>query len=65
VVDSELRVIGGVLIGRPLPLGDGVDGNDVPFRSSFPYVASPHDGFTSAPKRTEPPHSPTPAENPS
>jgi hypothetical protein len=65
VVDSELRVIGGVLIGKPLPLGDGVDMNDVPFRASFPYVAAPHDGFTSAPKRTEPTHPETPAENPS
>jgi hypothetical protein len=65
VVDAELRVIGGVLIGKPLPLGDGVDGNDKPFRASFPYVASPHDGFNSAPKRTEPTHPATPAENPS
>jgi hypothetical protein len=65
VVDAELRVIGGVLIGKPLPLGDGVDGNDKPFRASFPYVASPHDGFNSAPKRTEPQHPQTPAENPS
>src|SRR3954471_23715377 len=40
VVDSELRVIGGVLIGKPLPLGDGVDHNDKAFRSSFPYVAA-------------------------
>jgi hypothetical protein len=65
VVDAELRVIGGVLIGKPLPLGDGVDRNDKPFRASFPYVAAPHNGFDSAPKRTEPTHSATPAENPS
>ena len=26
-------------------LGDGVDGNDKQFLSSFPYVASPHSGF--------------------
>jgi hypothetical protein len=26
-------------------LGDGVDGNDKPFMSAFPYVASPHSGF--------------------
>jgi hypothetical protein len=26
-------------------LGDGVDGNDKPFMTSFPYVASPHSGF--------------------
>jgi Domain of unknown function (DUF4331) len=65
VVDAELRVIGGALIGKPLPLGDGVDRNDKPFRASFPYVASPHDGFNSDPKRTEPTHPATPAENPS
>ena len=65
VVDAELRVIGGALIGKPLPLGDGVDRNDKPFRASFPYVAAPHDGLRSDPKRTEPPHAATPAENPS
>jgi hypothetical protein len=65
VVDSELRVVGGALIGKPLPLGDGVDQNDVPFRSTFPYVAPPHSGFDSQLKRVEPMHSGTPAENPS
>jgi hypothetical protein len=65
VVDSELRVIGGALIGKPLPLGDGVDQNDVPFRSTFPYLAPPHSGFDSQLKRVEPMHSGTPAENPS
>ncbi|MBT8494962.1 MAG: DUF4331 domain-containing protein, partial [Deltaproteobacteria bacterium] len=25
-------------------LGDGVDGNDLPFADSFPYLASPHSG---------------------
>jgi Domain of unknown function (DUF4331) len=65
VLDIELRVIGGYLIGKKLPLGDGVDRNDVPFASSFPYVASPHAGFDSELKRGEPTHDPTPAENPS
>jgi hypothetical protein len=63
VVDIELRVIGGELIGKHLPLGDGVDQSDVPFLSSFPYVAAPHDGFDAALKRTEPTHSPTPAKD--
>ena len=27
-------------------LGDGVDGNDKAFMAAFPYVASPHSGFT-------------------
>ena len=26
-------------------LGDGVDGNDVPFLSGFPYVGTPHQGY--------------------
>src|SRR5438876_4440959 len=30
-------------------LGDGVDANDVPFRTSFPYVALAHDGTSSVP----------------
>ena len=62
VVDIELRVIGGFLKGNKLPLGDGVDQNDVPFRATFPYVALPHAGFDSELKRTEPTHPPTPAD---
>jgi hypothetical protein len=65
VVDIELRVIAGALLtedqgGKQVPLGDGVDQNDKPFRSSFPYVALPTDGFTGSQKRTEPPHAPVP-----
>ena len=30
------------------------------FRSSFPYVALPTDGFTGLTKRTEPAHAPVP-----
>ncbi len=62
VVDIELRVIGGFLKGNKLPLGDGVDGNDVPFRATFPYVALPKAGFDSQLKRLEPVHAPTPAD---
>jgi hypothetical protein len=70
VLDIELRVIGGYLIppdqgGKKLPLGDGVDANDVPFLTSFPYVAPLKSGFDSSLKRDEPKHDPTPAENPS
>ena len=54
VVDIELRVFGGFLKGNKLPLGDGVNQNDKPFRATFPYVAAPNDGFNSQPKRTEP-----------
>ena len=67
VVDIELRVIGGFLLpedqgGKKLPLGDGVDMNDKPFLSSFPYVAPPTPGYDSDPKRTEPGHEPTPGQ---
>jgi len=65
VVDISLRVVGGYLTGNKLPLGDGVDHNDVPYRTTFPYVALPHDGFDSAPKSTLPAHDPTPADSPS
>jgi hypothetical protein len=30
-------------------LGDGVDANDKSFRTTFPYLALPHDGFNSVP----------------
>jgi hypothetical protein len=62
VTDVELRVIAGFLKGNKVPLGDGVDQNDVPFLDAFPYVAPPHSGYDSQPKRTEPGHEPTPAQ---
>jgi Domain of unknown function (DUF4331) len=62
VTDISLRVVGGFLKGNKLPLGDGVDANDVPFRSTFPYIAPPHDGFDARLKRDEPKHDPTPAD---
>ena len=62
VTDIELRVVAGFLKGNKVPLGDGVDQNDVPFLDSFPYVAPPHNGFDSQLKRTEPTHEPTPAQ---
>lgn len=51
VVDVELRVAAGYLLGEEFQngangqLGDGVPSNDVPFLTSFPYVAPPHQGF--------------------
>ncbi|HEX2138018.1 MAG TPA: DUF4331 domain-containing protein [Microvirga sp.] len=66
VVDIELRVIAGALLSPPknVPLGDGVDRNDKPFRSQFPYVALASDGFNSQLKRTEPQHDPVPQPPP-
>ena len=61
-VDIELRVIAGALLSPPknVPLGDGVDVNDKPFRAAFPYVPLANDGFNSTIKRTEPQHAPVP-----
>ena len=44
VIDITLRAAAGVLVGVNNTLGDGVDRNDVPFRTSFPYLAFPHSG---------------------
>jgi hypothetical protein len=61
VVDIELQVVAGLLKGNKVPLGDGVDRNDVPYLSTFPYEAAPHSGFDSAPStRVEPGHAPVP-----
>ena len=60
VTDIALRVVAGVLVGgfNISPnnlLGDGVDRNDRPFQSTFPYVAPPHQGFDHRHHRVEPP----------
>ncbi len=65
VTDIELRVIGGALLkpedgGKQLPLGDGIDTNDKPFRAGFPYVALPDSGFDAKFGRIEPAHAPVP-----
>jgi hypothetical protein len=54
VTDVALRVVAGVLVpafnkSPNNALTDGVDANDKPFLSSFPYVALPHQGFESRP----------------
>ena len=45
VIDIDERVVAGELVGHKLPLGDGVDANDVSNLSSFPYVAPPFSGY--------------------
>ena len=42
---TSRSAVGGVLIGKNLPLGDGVNANDVPFATSFPYVREAPSGF--------------------
>ena len=55
MVDIELQVVAGFLKGNKVPLGDGVDRNDKPFLSAFPYLAGPTSGFDSDPSnRVEP-----------
>jgi Domain of unknown function (DUF4331) len=56
VVDISERAVGGVLIGHSLPLGDGVDGNDVPNLHVFPYEAAPFSGFDNTKGTTFPAH---------
>jgi hypothetical protein len=43
-VDIDLQVVAGALKGNKVPLGDGVNQNDVQFLSHFPYVAPPKPG---------------------
>jgi hypothetical protein len=65
VVDIELQVVAGFLVGNRVPLGDGVDGNDKRFLRHFPYLAAPDSGFDSNPsQRSEPAHPPTPPGGP-
>jgi Domain of unknown function (DUF4331) len=53
VIDVALRVTMGVLLpghdAAADTIGDGVDGNDVPFNSQFPYVGYPTSGSTASP----------------
>jgi hypothetical protein len=53
VIDVSLRAVLGVLLPDHQAIadtiGDGVNTNDVPFRSSFPYVGYPHSGSNPAP----------------
>jgi hypothetical protein len=47
VTDISLRVVTGVLEGPPfdlVPLGDGVNVNDAPYRLTFPYMADAPSG---------------------
>ena len=51
VVDISLRAVAGVLAGPPFStsplnsrLGDGVNVNDAPYRTTFPYLANAPSG---------------------
>jgi len=45
VVDIEEQAVAGFLKGKKVPLGDGVNANDKPFLTHFPYVATPFEGY--------------------
>jgi hypothetical protein len=57
IVDISERVVGGELIGHKLPLGDGVDANDLKNMSVFPYVPAPFSGFDDTHGGLNPKHS--------
>jgi hypothetical protein len=44
VVDIELQVVAGALIGHPNSVGDSVNTNDVSFANTFPYLGLAHSG---------------------
>jgi hypothetical protein len=49
VVDVAVRVVAGALVGQSVPLGDGVNVNDVPYLSGFPYLGVAHSGSNPMP----------------
>jgi Domain of unknown function (DUF4331) len=57
IVDISERVVAGELVGHKLPLGDGVDANDVKNLSVFPYVAPPFSGYDDTHGALNPKHS--------
>jgi hypothetical protein len=56
VVDISERAVGGALIGHSLPLGDGVDANDVQNLHVFPYETVPFSGYDNTKGTPFPPH---------
>lgn len=60
VVDIALRAVAGVLVGGAFAgspnkdLGDGVDQNDVPYLTKFPYLGTPQSGKSHTHHREEP-----------
>jgi hypothetical protein len=45
VIDIAEQAVGGFLKGTKLPLGDGVNADDVQLLDAFPYAADPKSGF--------------------
>ena len=48
VIDIEEQAVAGFLKGKKVPLGDGVNADADGYLSHFPYVMTPHQGYTNA-----------------
>src|SRR5581483_9478358 len=48
VVDIEEQAVAGFLKGKKVPLGDGVNANDVPNLGHLRHLAAPHAGYENA-----------------
>jgi len=54
VIDIEEQAVAGFLKGKKVPLGDGVNANDVANMRAFPYEADPHEGFANSKGQQKP-----------
>ena len=48
IVDIEEQAVAGFLLGKKVPLGDGVDADADGYLSHFPYVMTPHEGYANS-----------------
>jgi len=48
VIDIEEQAVAGFLVGKKIPLGDGVNRDVDGYLSHFPYVMTPHGGYTNS-----------------
>ena len=48
VIDIEEQAVAGFLMGKKVPLGDGVNQNDKANLGHFPYVAAPYEGYANS-----------------
>ena len=48
IVDIEEQAVAGFLMGKKVPLGDGVNQNDMANLGHFPYVAAPYEGYANS-----------------
>ncbi len=46
IVDIEEQAVAGFLLGKKVPLGDGVNADAYGYLAHFPYVMTPHQGYT-------------------